>query len=179
VTSSNRPPADRGSTGGSASVDGQFALTPSERALLGEARRIVLCTVTPTGLPRPVPICFALVEGEIEGELGALRLYTPLDYKTKHAADPRRLARVLDISDRPDVTLLADRWDEDWTCLAWLRLHGTARLLEPQSGAASLDREHSIAVAALCARYTQYATHDLSHRPIVRVVITSAFSWAS
>ena len=149
-------------------------LTAAERAFLLEARRVVLCTIAPDGLPRPVPVCFTLAEADDGGP----RLYIPLDEKPKRVADPRLLARVRDILARPDVTLLADRWDESWENLAWLRLEGRAMLLEP--GPERLDgTEHALAASALHARYAQYAAHDLAGRPIIRVEITRARSWGS
>lgn len=116
-------------------------LDARQRAFLEEARRLVLVTIAPTGLPRPVPVCFALAPAPLDV------LYTPLDAKPKRAADPRDLARVRDVLARPRVALLADRWDEDWSRLAWLRLEADARLLEPggadaaEHDAAATDRK--------------------------------------
>jgi coenzyme F420-0:L-glutamate ligase / coenzyme F420-1:gamma-L-glutamate ligase len=158
---------------------GALVLTDAERTFLLEARRLVLCTVAPDGTPRPVPVCFALLE-DGGGGGGGPRLYTPLDAKPKRVADPRLLARVRDIADRPEVTLLVDRWDEDWDLLGWLRLHGIASLLEPAgegSAAGEPAAEHAAAVSALLNRYPQYASHNLPTRPIIRVVLIRAVSW--
>jgi PPOX class probable F420-dependent enzyme len=149
-------------------------LTGAERAFLLESRRILMCTVAPDGSPRPVPICFALVEPP---NGGGERLYTPLDEKPKRVADPHLLARVRDIEARPEVTILADRWDEDWVRLAWLRLYGLATALEPAPEKGNSPAEHAGAVAALRARYPQYATHDLANRPLIRITITRAIHW--
>ncbi len=151
-------------------------LAPAERAFLLACRRIVMCTVAADGSPRPVPICFAVADSPaVEAEC----LYTPLDDKPKQVHDPRLLARVRDIVARPGVILLADRWDEDWSRLGWLRLLGRALLLEPGSGQAGGAEEHASAVAALRTRYPQYHDHDLASRPLIRVDITSARSWGS
>jgi PPOX class probable F420-dependent enzyme len=152
-------------------------LTGPERAFLLGARRILLCTIADDGTPRPVPACFALRDSAA----GAPLLYCPLDEKPKRVADPHLLARVRDIAARPSVTLLADVWDEDWDRLAWLRLHGTAAILEPQvHGEAAIIAdwtEHEAAVSALRLRYPQYRSHDLLSRPMIRVSITRAVSW--
>jgi PPOX class probable F420-dependent enzyme len=146
--------------------------------LLG-ARRIVLCTIADDGAPRPVPVCFALRDSAA----GAPLLYCPLDEKPKRVADPHFLARVRDIAARPSVTLLADVWDEDWDRLAWLRLYGSATILEPlvrDEPALIADRtEHEAAVSALRLRYPQYRSHDLLSRPLIRVSIARAVSWGS
>ena len=104
----------------------------------------------------------------------ALTVYSALDEKPKAVANPRDLARVRDIAERPRVALLVDRWSEDWTRLAWLRLEGTATLLESTDMTAS---EHSGAVGLLRARYPQYATHNLEQRPIIRAAIDRVSGW--
>ncbi len=96
-----------------------MTLTDDQASFVSEARTATLGTIAENGRPRLVPICFVL-EGEV--------LYTPIDEKPKQATDPRSLARIRDIERRADVTLLIDRWDEDWDHLAWLRIEGRARL---------------------------------------------------
>ena len=145
-------------------------LTEAERRFLTVARRAILVTTDPAGRPRPVPICVALV-----GHDEPPTVYSPLDEKPKRHADPHRLARVRDIAARPEVALLVDRWDEDWTRLGWLRCQGTATLLEP--GEATGTAERASAIAALRAKYRQYAEHDLAGRPLLRVTLTGATSW--
>jgi PPOX class probable F420-dependent enzyme len=130
--------------------------------LLAQARRAVLATIAPDGLPRLVPIAFAYSDSVI---------YTALDEKPKTVADPHDLARVRDIAARPEVSVLVDQWDEDWTKLAWLRLIGRASILESGVG------EHAIAVALLRERYPQYASHRLEDRPIIRIAIERSVSW--
>jgi hypothetical protein len=65
-------------------------------------------------------------------------------------------------------------WDEDWRRLAWLRLEGTAVLLEPAGDARP---EHAAAVAALRAKYPQYARQDLEARPVIRVAVSRVLGW--
>ncbi len=89
-------------------------LNPPQRTFIADARRATLATLGPAGRPRLVPICFVL-------DPGSDLLFTPLDDKPKRTADPRRLARVRDIAERPAVGVLVDRWDEDWSRLAWGR----------------------------------------------------------
>ena len=71
-------------------------------------------------------------------------------------ADPLQLGRVRDLLARPAVSLLIDRWDEDWRRLAWVRLDGSARVLGPTRPDAADAAEHELAVAGLRARYPQY-----------------------
>ena len=69
------------------------------------------------------------------------------------------------------MTVLADRWDEDWSRLAWLRCDATARLHDPSAAG------HGDIVAALRAKYPQYETHRLEDRPLVRIEIERVTSW--
>jgi len=139
-------------------------LTAARRRFLGEARRAILATLDGEGRPRLVPICF-VVDPEHD------TLYSPLDDKPKRTDDPRGLARVRDIEARPEVSVLVDRWDEDWTGLAWLRLGGRARLIDTGAAApaGTIDR--------LRGRYPQYAHHRLEDRPMIAIAVTRASSW--
>lgn len=145
-------------------------LTSDQRAFLAAARTATLATIDAQGRPRLVPICFAL-QPDAGGD--APVLYTPLDEKPKHVADVRGLARVRDILATPEVALLVDHWDEDWLQLAWLRVAGTAELLEPEDDVAA----HTEAVGLLRAKYPQYAMHALETLPIIRVRLERALGW--
>jgi PPOX class probable F420-dependent enzyme len=142
-------------------------LTPPQRSFLVSARRAVLATLDPNGRPRLVPICFVLDEDRRV-------VYSPLDDKPKAVRDPRELARVRDVVRDPRVSILVDRWDEDWSRLAWLRLQGMATVLEP-SGDSSHER--AWAVLALRTKYPQYETHDLAARPLIRITLERAIGW--
>ena len=142
-------------------------LDPRELAFLVAARRAILATIDPDGRPRMVPVGF-IVDAVGDG----LRVLTPLDDKPKAVGDKRALARVRDIRARPAVSVLVDRWDEDWSKLGWLRLNGRAALLEP--GGLSRD-----AVERLRAKYPQYATHDLESSPMIAIDVERATSWGA
>jgi PPOX class probable F420-dependent enzyme len=141
-------------------------LTETELAFLSGARRAVLATLDDGGLPRLVPICF--VVSERPGPI----VYSPLDEKPKRIADPRELRRVRDIAARPEVALLVDRWSEDWNQLGWLRATGRAELVEPGPAA-----DQAAVVAALRAKYPQYASQALESRPLIRITVTGVRSW--
>ena len=136
-------------------------LTPADRELLGSARTATLATIDAEGRPRLVPICYVVIDDVV---------WSPLDEKPKAVDDVRALARVRDIAARPDIALLVDRWSEDWTELAWLRIRGRAELVE------SVDVPPGI-VGALRSKYPQYQDHDLEHRPMLRITIERARSW--
>jgi PPOX class probable F420-dependent enzyme len=108
------------------------------RARFATAAVARLATVRPDGAPHIVPVCFAVAAGTI---------YTAVDGKPKRTPD---LARLANIAAEPRVALLADRYDDDWTRLWWVRVDGTARLV---TGAGERRR----ALAALRTAYPQYA----------------------
>ena len=147
--------------------------------LIRASRRAVLATITREGRARLVPICFWMPDwmpGPDGGDR-ALVVYSALDEKPKSVADPLQLGRVRDLVVRPGVSLLIDRWDEDWRHLAWVRLDGSARVLGPARPNAADAPEHELAVAGLRARYPQYRTHDLAARPLIRVAVEQATEW--
>ena len=158
-------------------MPGESTLTTEQRRFLVAARSATLATIATDGRPRLVPICFVVGSDDASGRP---RLYSPLDEKPKRTADPRALARVRDLLVRPDMSLLVDRWSEDWSRLGWLRLEGRGDVLEPQGdlGSEANDRgEHTTAVAALRNKYPQYATHALETRPIISLTIDRAVGW--
>jgi PPOX class probable F420-dependent enzyme len=108
------------------------------RTLFASAAVARLATISPDGAPHLVPICFAVAQDTI---------YTAIDGKPKRTPD---LARLANIAAEPRVALLADRYDDDWTQLWWVRVDGDARL-------ATADDERARALAALAKAYPQYA----------------------
>lgn len=147
-------------------------LNEAERRFLDEARHAVLATTAPDGRARLVPVCYVLTDAF--DRIGRPVLYTPIDEKHKRTDNPHDVARVRDLLVLPELTLIVDRWDEDWSRLAWLRAYGYGELLEPQPSERS---EHMAAIVSLRERYPQYASHDLEHRPIIRVAIERVVSW--
>jgi len=147
-------------------VSGLSKLHDEQRAFIAAARRATLATVGSHGRPRLVPICIVLGD---DGPNGQPRIYSPLDEKPKRSDDPHDLARVRDILVLPEATLLVDRWSEDWSELGWLRISGRATVV---------DGEASI-IAALRAKYTQYAEHDLESLPMIEIVVEDVRSWSA
>src|SRR5687768_4093479 len=96
-----------------------------------------LATLDSDGRPHLVPIVFALV-----GDT----LFSAVDAKPKRS---RTLRRIENARERPDVTVLVDRYDENWTQLWWVRIRGRARVLDGGDEAAA-------ALEALTAKYRQY-----------------------
>jgi len=137
-------------------------VTPSDRLFLETGRVGHLATVDELGRPHVVPVCYAWSEDA---------LYTPLDEKPKRG-DPASLRRVRNIAANPAVCLTVDRYDEDWSRLAWLQVRGRAALVEDPG-------ERARALAALRARYPQYRTMDLESRPLIRIAPLRFVAWSA
>ena len=146
-------------------MSGEPVLSERQRAFLTSARRAVLATIAPDGRARLVPICFVL-------DRASPVVHTPIDDKPKHSDDPLELARVRDIVADPRVTILLDRWDEDWDRLGWLRADGRAILVP-----ADETDERDAAIAALRAKYPQYQNHHLEARPLIRISLERVIGW--
>jgi PPOX class probable F420-dependent enzyme len=133
-------------------------MDPTEmRDRVAAARVARLATLGAGGRPHLVPICFAL-----EGET----LYSAVDAKPKRS---KRLQRLANIRSRPEVTVLIDHYEEDWTLLWWVRLDGSARVLEEGS-------ERQRALDLLRAKYEQYRAEPPAG-PVIAVRIGAWRGW--
>jgi PPOX class probable F420-dependent enzyme len=139
------------------------SLSAAARDLLLTARVAHLATSDQYARPHVVPIVFVWSDDI---------LYTPLDRKPKRDDDWHPLRRVRNIETNGRVAIVVDRYDEDWSHLAWVMVEGVATILE--SG-----EERDAAAGLLVAKYKQYATLPLDGRPIVRVEIERASEWPS
>jgi PPOX class probable F420-dependent enzyme len=137
-------------------------LSPEQVLFLDGQRVARLATVDEHGKPHVVPICFACVAGTV---------YTPIDEKPKRVG-AAALRRVRNILAHPEVCLVADRYDDDWTRLAWLQVHGQASLVTDTA-------ERSAALAGLRMRYPQYLRMDLESYPLIRITPTRVVAWAA
>ena len=148
-------------------------LAADQLAFIEGRRTATLATISGTGQPRLVPICFVLAD--LDAEDSRTVLYSPLDEKPKRSDDVRHLARVRDITERSSVTILFERWDEDWSRLAWLRARGTASIVESGEDAEA----HRRVVQAMRAKYPQYRDHAIDTSPMIRVVVDEVSSWSA
>ena len=139
---------------------------PSEevRAFVETGRVARLATVDASGCPHIVPICYAY---------DGFRLYSAVDEKPKRAA-PQRLRRLANIRENPRVCLIIDEYDEDWTRLRFVMIHGTAEI--------ALDGgEHTHALDLLQRKYLQYRTMVLSEmrNPVIAITPMKIVPWGT
>jgi PPOX class probable F420-dependent enzyme len=131
------------------------------RARLEAARVARLATVGAKQSPHLVPICFAC-DGEV--------FYSAIDRKPKQVA-PKRLARLKNIRKTPQVAILVDHYEEDWTRLWYVLVRGKAELV-------SAPAERKRALRCLRAKYPQYSAAMLADDALIlRITPRRIKSW--
>jgi PPOX class probable F420-dependent enzyme len=131
------------------------------RARLEMTRIARLATMEAEKRPHVIPICFVW-DGSV--------FYSAIDHKPKRVA-PDRLVRVKNIRETPDVALLLDQYDEDWTRLWYVLVRGKA---EPVSAAAEQKR----AIQLLRTKYPQYDASMLADdAPVLRITPARVIAW--
>lgn len=139
-------------------------LTEAEALFIQQQRVARLATADAKGHPHVVPVCYAF-----EGA----RFYIPLDEKPKHVA-ATQLKRVRNIEARPEVSLVIDRYSDDWSQLGYVQAAAHSELLGPgDEGHAT----HATAVVLLRERYPQYRTMALEQSQIIALTPTAVVSW--
>jgi PPOX class probable F420-dependent enzyme len=133
-----------------------------ERRFVDSGRVGHLATADRQGAPHVVPVCYAVI---------ADVLYITIDEKPKRA-DPRGLKRLRNIAENSHVSMVVDRYDEDWTRLGWVMLHGNAEILKQ-------GPEHDAAQSALRTKYPQLAAMQIAHHPVIAVRIHRVASWGN
>jgi PPOX class probable F420-dependent enzyme len=122
-------------------------------ALLRDARVGRLATADAAGRPLVVPVCYAA---------DSARIYSAVDAKPKAT---RNLRRLRNIADNPQVSLVVDVWDEDWSRLAWVIVEGRADVLHGGG-------EFSRAIDLLVAKYPQYRSLPLDRTAGAVIAVT-------
>jgi PPOX class probable F420-dependent enzyme len=107
--------------------------------------------------PRVLPVTFAVAGGAVWSAID--------DEKPKRTPEPARLAYL---RRRREAALLVDVYDDDWSRLAWVQLLGTVEIVEVPGA-----RD---AVAALAARYRQYAERT-PPGPLLRLNVERSLQW--
>ena len=129
-----------------------------DRDRFATARVARLATVASDGAPHLGPIVF-VVHGDV--------VWSAVDHKPKST---RALRRLANIEAQPEVCLLVDHYDDDWTRLWWVRADGRAAVVEGGSPGTQAVLDD------LAAKYPQYADHR-PDGPLVRVEVRRWSAW--
>ena len=129
---------------------------------LRESRVARLGTADRAGRPLVVPVCYAF-----DGHA----CFSAIDAKPKRVA-ARALRRVRNIEQNPQVSLVVDRYDEDWARLCWVIVEGRADLLTEGPVRAT-------AVDLLVSKYAQYRAMGLDREgaTVIRIAPERALAW--
>ena len=134
----------------------------SVAGFIAEGRVGRLGTADASGQPLVVPICYAF-----DGH----SLFSAIDAKPK-TKSPEELKRIRNIRENAKVSVVIDRYDEDWAQLRYVIIQGRAQLLTegedfsrgadlllakyPQYRAIGLNREAGLMIKVDPARVTQW-----------------------
>ncbi|MFJ5110964.1 TIGR03668 family PPOX class F420-dependent oxidoreductase [Streptomyces sp. NPDC088551] len=135
----------------------KLALTEARNRFTGSpvAR---LATAGPDGAPHAVPITFA-VSHDV--------LFFAIDHKPKSTWNLRRLRNI---RENPQVSVLVDHYDADWSELWWVRADGRAEIWEG-------GHDRTEAVELLRDKYEQYRDQPPAG-PIVAIHVDQWSGWA-
>lgn len=146
-------------------------INPPIEKFIEKARVARLATVDiKSSKPYLVPVVFVF-----DGK----RFYIPIDKKKKTTIKPEKLKRVANINENPNVALLIDEYNEDWTKLTFVMIQGKASIVYRQwQGRKVEDAQLNDAYKKLIVKYPQYRTTGLYEMCIV-IEPMKVTSWAN
>lgn len=125
------------------------------REFVASARVGHLATASAASSPHVIPICFVLLGDTV---------YSVIDEKPKSG---HRLLRLRNIDQTGRATLVVDRYDEDWTQLAYVLLRGPARTVQMTPDVLTALRE----------KYPQYRAMALEDAEMVELRVERWTAW--
>ena len=140
----------------------RLELSAGALRLVRAARIAHLATADRFGQPLVIPICFAFDGKEF---------FSPIDEKPKRLA-PRNLRRLRNIEQNSHVSLVIDRYNEDWRKLAYVLITGRARIL-------LTGEKHRRAVSLLRRKYRQYHSMAIDQRPMIVIKSLGTKAWGN
>ncbi|HLT19249.1 MAG TPA: TIGR03668 family PPOX class F420-dependent oxidoreductase [Thermomicrobiales bacterium] len=118
-----------------------------------------LATASAGGEPHVIPCVYVLLDGA---------LYSIVDEKPKSG---RRLQRLRNIDATGRAALVVDRYDEDWSQLAFVLIRGPATTIT------NADPRYAPALAALREKYPQYREMSLEDSEMVMLEAERWVAW--
>ncbi len=135
-------------------------MTTKIKRFIRSARVAHLATADRNSRPHAIPICYVFDGKEI---------YSPIDEKPKKIP-PLLLKRIKNIRANPSVSVVVDRYDDDWRKLAYVLIVGRARVL-------TKGPKHKRAVLLLRRKYPQYRRMAIHARPMILIQPARVTSW--
>ena len=131
-------------------------------SFIRSARIAHFATADRSGQPHAVPICFVFDDKYF---------YSPIDEKPKRTA-PAKPKRLRNIAENPQVSLVIDHYDENWSKLAYVLITGAARVMQR-------GQRHRRAVTLLRRKYSQYRTMAIDRRPVIVIKPKRITGWSA
>ena len=111
-------------------------LNQKTKTLIKSSKVARLATVDQKSCPYVVPVVFVFHENSF---------FIPLDGKVK-TVNARKLKRVKNIEKNPNVTLLIDKYQNDWKKLFFLMIHGKATVIDGKNSKL-MDKIHKLLIS--------------------------------
>jgi PPOX class probable F420-dependent enzyme len=138
-------------------------IPPTVEEFIQRARVARLATIDSEFKPHVVPVVFVF-----DGN----HFFIPVDEKRK-TTKPERLKRIKNIQYNPDVALLIDQYDEDWTKLAFVMIQGKASVASKREGNVQVRQAYK----KLMTKYIQYQTVGIGEMCII-ITPKKVASWS-
>jgi len=140
------------------------SLTKKQKDFINSQRIGRLATVDENGKPLVLPVCFAL-RGNI--------IYTPIDKKPKKVT-AYNLRRLKNIYSNPNVSIVFDRYSEDWTRLYYIMVEGEASVIQE-------GEEYKHSLNSLVQKYDQYREMGLLSLglPVIKIEPKKIICWGN
>ncbi len=136
-------------------------LNQKTMTLIKGAKVARLATVDQESYPYVVPVVFVFHENSF---------FIPLDEKVK-TVNARKLKRVKNIEKNPNVTLLIDKYQNNWKKLYFLMIHGKATVTDGKNSKL-MDKIHKL----LISKYPQYKKIGIGNS-CIRINPTKVTFW--
>jgi|1186.fasta_scaffold67816_2 PPOX class probable F420-dependent enzyme len=139
------------------------------KTIINTARVARLSTVDLECKPHLVPVVFVY---DNDNDF----YFIPIDEKTKRSR-PENLKRVKNIKENPNVALLIDEYNEDWTKLYFIIIHGKASII---GGKKKLDQNEMSflkkAHKSLRNKYPQYKKIGVGEH-VIMIMPQKVIAW--
>ncbi|HLX36559.1 MAG TPA: TIGR03668 family PPOX class F420-dependent oxidoreductase [Candidatus Binataceae bacterium] len=137
---------------------------PAVREFIESQRIAHLATASSAGAPHNIPLCFWF---------DGARFYFVIDEKPKRASGTG-IKRMRNIAENPRVALVFDHYEENWQQLAYVLIHGIARIVDDAD-------EYARAIQQLRHKYSQYRAMTLTQdkNPLVRIEPERVHAWGN
>jgi PPOX class probable F420-dependent enzyme len=137
----------------------------SLKAKITEAKVARLATVDLECKPHLIPVVFVFDND---------CYFIPIDEKTKRSR-PEKLKRAKNIQQNPNVTLLIDEYNEDWTKLYFIMIQGKASIVGKeleQNEMLLLEKAHKL----LSDKYFQYQKIGIGEY-VIMIIPQKVITW--